>query len=184
MLFRSLITEWNVIEFNFVNLLSAMLKAPIPIVSPMVFALANNRARLDVMDVATTRLAADPEMKHLITELFAEARAVLKIRNDYTHGLYVIQTSARNTLLQMQDFHDYHAGKKQSRRTITAKTLVSEVERAEELAGDIFLVFQAVVGALPLRASHESGVPSPPGTEQVYHRRIGKRRMPPQSSQP
>jgi len=171
-LIAQLITEWNVVEFHFVNLLSAMLGAPKPIVSPMVFALHNNRGRLDVMEAALIRLAEGDEVKQLLVALIQEAREVLNIRNTYTHALYVIQRSAKKSQLQMQVFKDYHAGKGQSRRPVSLTDLRNAVYRSERLTGDLFNLFTATVGVLPLAESHEAGLPAHPPSHQVFRHNL------------
>jgi len=180
-LIAQLISEWNIVEFHFANLLSLMLSAPAPIVSPMIFSIVNNRGRLDVIDAAILRLTSDDEEKGIIAGLLKEARAVLAIRNEYTHAIYVAHTTPKKTKLETVSMKNYHAGKP-SMQAVSLGTLTKEVARVVQLAADIFAVFNARRGLVISPTSPLLGASTPPEPDSVYVHRLPRPRKPPRSS--
>jgi hypothetical protein len=182
-LIAQIISEWNVVEFEFVNLLSTMLRAPAPIISPMVFAIANNRGRLDVMEAALVRLADGEELPKLVA-LLKEARAVLDRRNSYTHAVYVSSTTPRRKQLQAMSFKALHANKP-DRIAIHRKELAKDVARTTALIDELrFGWLNKVFAPTPPQESPEAAQPILLVSERDEIRTPPKRRKPPRPSSP
>jgi len=156
-----IIEEWNVVEFELAHLLSNMLAAPAPIVFPMIFAINNNRGRLDVIEPAVTRLAKTPEEKVEVTGLMLEARSVLNVRNGYTHAIYICSTTSKRKQLQAVNLKNFHKGK-ESRIPVKLGQLRKDLIRITKLADDIRFTWMGIALQRQQPKPTASGESSPP----------------------
>ena len=108
-----IVAEWTQIEFALANYLSLVAYENSWMIVRMIYAIESSGARLNAITTALALVASYPKTKRLtvpvITDLMADARQLLAMRNKYAHALYGID-EASNQLVIVGTF----SGKKET----------------------------------------------------------------------
>jgi hypothetical protein len=156
-----IIAEWNTVELAFTAQLADLMETKRRVVLPMVYALQNNRARLDTVNAAMRELVPHPADRIRLDSIMVEAHAVLKQRNLYTHGFYASGTGHRLQRVSVSDI-----GTKKAVRRVTPKELSLALIRVIELRRRVFAFGEDLKLALPPEVpsaiSPQAGAPESP----------------------
>jgi len=135
-LIGQLITEWNSIEHDLVLLLAGAMGQQWDVVHPMVYALRNSAARIDIMEPALvhfyprTYRAFDN-----LEDIIDEARSVNRQRNKYAHSLYAVHApDGRLSMLNLDEGFAALSKKEGKQRILELSELQEAVRRTTKLS--------------------------------------------------
>lgn len=155
-LIGTLITNWNSIENTLVTVLAMTMQQSFELVHPMVYALRNSAARIDVMEPALLELFKKNALdKEAMASTLAEARKVVAMRNKYAHSIYA-EDPVTNTLY-MLELQDGVPGLRQqaNNRPVSISELESAVNRSHALSIKTMSFMSVILAAQPSQF-HES----------------------------
>ncbi len=152
-LIGALVTDWNSIENTLVTILAVAMGQAFELVHPMIYALRNSAARIDVMEPALLALFKKKELDvENLSSILEETRKIVSLRNKYAHSLYAADFAAN--ILFICDMKDGIPGLQQqaNQRPLKLADLEDAVKRSHALTLRLMDLLKVVLLKLPPKA--------------------------------
>jgi len=136
-----IVTSWNDIEHALVMLLALCMGQQFLLIHPMVYALRNSVARLDIMEPTLLELFKQQKLDTKeLASILAEARKVAKARNMYAHAVYGASDTLR--ILDLQEGIPAIFTQQDKNRPLKIEELTDALQRSISLSHRIATLSQ------------------------------------------